>query len=441
MNNNMSSLSSQPYKGTRDYYPEDKRLQNYIFGVWKKIAESYGYEEYMTPLIEPYEIYAAKTGQEIVNEESYNFVDRGGRNVMIRPEMTPSVSRLVATRRQEFGYPARLYSIANFMRYMRPQRGREREFWQLNADIFGVASVDADAEIIAMADAIMKAFKAKPEMYKIRINSRRLINVMMADYLELDVMQAQLMIKLFDRKDKISHEEFRDQAASIFDEEKSKSGLNKIAKLVSAKTMGELPEALLGGEAVEEVRALFTILRERGVTGATFDISLMRGFDYYTGIVFEVFDNHSDNNRSIFGGGRYDGLVGLFGVVPIATVGMAPGETTMEDFLTSHSLVPQLRSATDIYMIVLGSESMSGAQDLARALREEGINVAIDITARKLDKQIKAAIKLGAPYMLFVGAEELKDEVYNFKEVATSDEQKLSFERIVSTVKDYRKHL
>src|SRR5258707_12578421 len=130
------TLSTQPYKGTKDFYPADKRVQNYIFNVWAQLAQRFGYEEYGTPLIEPLEVYAAKTGQEIVNEQTYQFTDRGGRSVAIRPEMTPSVSRMVASRRQELAYPVRWFSIANFMRYERPQRGREREFWQLNADIF-----------------------------------------------------------------------------------------------------------------------------------------------------------------------------------------------------------------------------------------------------------------------------------------------------------------
>jgi len=434
----MASLTPQPYKGARDFYPEDKRLQNYIFDTWKRVVERYGYEEYGAPLLEPYEIYAAKTGQEIVNEQTYTFTDRGGRNVVIRPEMTPSISRMVAGQRQELSYPARLYSIANFLRYERPQKGREREFWQLNADIFGVEGVEADAEIITLASEIMKAFGAKDSMYKIRINSRKLINVMMADYLELDVMQAQLMIKLFDRKDKISHEEFRDQAAEVFDEDQAKKGLQKIAHLLSAKTMGELPESLLGTDAVKEVRDLFTLLREQGITNAVFDISLMRGFDYYTGIVFEVFDTHPDNNRAMFGGGRYDGLVGLFGVEPIATVGFAPGQTMTEEFLKSHDLIPKLRSTTDIWMIVLHPDALPGAQKLATALRKEKVTVAVDISGRKLDKQMKAAIKSGVPYMLFVGENELRDEVYSLKEIATEKEQKLSFERVVTTVIDHR---
>jgi histidyl-tRNA synthetase len=154
------ALSAQPYKGTRDYYPEDKRLQNYIFGVWRQISERYGYEEYGAPTLEPLEVYAAKSGDELANEQTYTFTDRGGRIVAIRPEMTPTISRMVAARRQELAYPARLYSVANFMRYERPQRGREREFWQLNVDVFGIDTVAADAEIIMMAEAIMKQFGA-----------------------------------------------------------------------------------------------------------------------------------------------------------------------------------------------------------------------------------------------------------------------------------------
>lgn len=433
----MAYLSSQSYRGTRDLYPEDKRIQNYIFSVWHRVAQQFGYEEYDAPLLEPFELFAAKSGQDLVNEETYQFVDRGGRNVVIRPEMTPSVSRMVAARRQELAYPVRWYSIAPFMRYERPQRGRERQFWQLNADMFGVSSLEADAEIITMADAIMKAFGATHKMYTIKVNSRQLINFVMAEYLGLDVIQAQLMIKLFDKKDKITHEEFRDQATEIFDADKSSEGLKRIAALLSAKTMSELPSMLLESNAVKEVQQLFTILREHGVGNAIFDISLMRGFDYYTGIVFEVFDNNPQNRRSMFGGGRYDGLVGLFGVEPVATVGMAPGASTTEEFLAGHHLLPKLPSTTEVYMIVLG-DALKGAQKLAARLRAEGVNLEVDITGRKLDKQIKTAVKKHIPFLLFVGEKELEEEIYTLKDVAEEKEQKLAFEPLVVTVKDYR---
>ncbi|TAH32050.1 histidine--tRNA ligase [Candidatus Saccharibacteria bacterium] len=435
----MTSLNYQPYKGTRDYYPADKRVQNYIFGVWREVAERFGYEEYSAPLLEPIDLYAAKSGQEIVNEQTYQFTDRGGRNVAIRPEMTPSISRMVAAQRQELGYPARLYSIAQFMRYERPQHGREREFWQLNLDMFGVEGAVADAEIIIISDAIMRSFGATNKMYTIRINNRQLINFMMADYLGLDVIQSELMIKLFDRKNKITPEQFDEQARDIFAPEQQATGMSRINVLLNASSMAELPPELRDSEPVREVAQLFTQLQEAGVTTAKFDISLMRGFDYYTGMVFEVFDNHPDNNRSMFGGGRYDGLVGLFGVEPVPTVGVAPGATTTENFLRAHDLLPKFESTTDVYLIVLGEGTLKGAQKVAAALRAEGVKIAVDITHRKLDKQIKAAVKMRVPYMLFIGEQELTDELYRLKDVKSEDEQTLGLERIVTTVADYRR--
>ena len=434
----MSTLSSQPYKGTRDYYPSEKRVQNYIFANWKRVALLFGYEEYGAPMLEPLEIYAAKSGQELAGEQTYTFIDRGNRTVAIRPEMTPSISRMVAARRQEMAYPARLFSIANFMRYERPQRGREREFWQLNVDIFGVDGALPEAEIITMGSQFLTTFGATDDMFIIKINNRKVINFMMAQYLGLDAVQAQLMIKLFDRKNKISNEDFRDQAIEIFGEQAAPAGLTKISKLLSAKSMGELPDDIQQSSAVKEVQELFTLLERANVKNAIFDITLMRGLDYYTGTVFEFFDTHPDNNRSLFGGGRYDGLVGLFGAEPISAVGMAPGLTMTELFLATHNLLPKLPSTTEVYIVVLG-ETLKGAMKLASDLREEGVNVELDITGRKLDKQLKTAVKKEIPFIIFIGEDELKSEIYPFKDTASSEEQKLSFERIVSSVKDRRR--
>lgn len=437
----MSTLSSQPYKGTRDYYPEQKRVQNYIFATWRQVSQRFGYEEYGAPLLEPLEVYAAKSGQELAGEQTYTFIDRGNRTVAIRPEMTPSISRMVAARRQEMAYPARLYSIANFMRYERPQRGREREFWQLNTDIFGVEGALPEAEIITMGAEMLKAFGATDDMFTIKINNRKVINFMMAQYLGLDAIQAQLMIKLFDRKNKISNEDFRDQAIEIFGEHTAPAGLAKISALLSAKNMSELPVEIRDNSAVKEVQELFTLLDHAGVKNATFDITLMRGLDYYTGTVFEVFDNHPDNNRSLFGGGRYDGLVGLFGAEPISAVGMAPGLTMTELFLETHKLLPELPSTTEVYVVVLG-DTLKGATKLASDLRNEGVNTELDITGRKLDKQLKTAVKKHIPFIIFVGEEEIAKKIYSFKDTASTEEQKLSFERIVTTVKDRRhKHV
>lgn len=435
----MTSLSTQPYKGTRDFYPADMRVRNYIFDTWHKVARQYGYEEYAAPILEPLELYTAKSGQELATEQTYLFTDRGDRVVAIRPEMTPSVSRMVAARRQEMGYPARLYSIANFMRYERPQRGREREFWQFNTDIFGVEGVLAEAEMLTMAYDVVKAFGASDAMFTIRINNRKLIEEMMRSYLELDAVQANMMVKLFDRKNKISVEEFRDQAVDIFGDDKAVAGTAKIAKLVTTQQIHELPDALQSTEAAQELAELFELLEAAGVKNARFDVTLMRGLDYYTGTVFEVFDTHPDNNRAMFGGGRYDGLVGLFGVEPVATVGMAPGLTPTQLFLESHKLLPDFVSTTDVSIVVPSRESIEGALQFTRELREEGVNVEVDISGRKIDKQIKAVLKKQVPFMVFVGEDELKSKLYTLKDVATESEEKLGLERIVTRVKDYRR--
>src|SRR5579863_3498775 len=167
------ALSTQPYKGARDFYPEDERLQKYMFAVIRSVVERFGYEEYNAPILEPLEIYLAKTGDEIVNEQTYVFEDRGGRKVVIRPEMTPTVSRMVAAKRQELSYPLRWYSIPNLWRYERPQRGRLREHWQLNIDLFGEASINAEIEMIKLTDQIYQNFGADRSMYQIRLNSRK----------------------------------------------------------------------------------------------------------------------------------------------------------------------------------------------------------------------------------------------------------------------------
>ena len=342
--------------------------------------------------------------------------------------MTPTISRMVAARRQELAYPARLYSIANFMRYERPQRGREREFWQLNVDIFGVDQVTADVEIITIADTILKEFGAVSGDYVIRINNRKFINFMMSQYLGLEVVAAQQMTKLFDRRNKITELDFKEQAGIIFGNDNDER-IEKVMTLITATTVDELPRELQVAEALNEVSRVFAALAKAGVTDVVFDATLMRGLDYYTGTVFEAFDTHPDNNRSLFGGGRYDGLVGLFGAEPISAVGMAPGNTMIENFLAVHGLLPAQKSLTKIYVVVI-DDALDAANILATRLRAAGINTEVDITDRKIDKKIKTALKKNIEYLVFVGASD--DQVYSLKNVSTEEEQKLSTEEIIA---------
>lgn len=429
-------LNTQPYKGARDFYPEDMRVLKYITSVWREVSETYGYEEVNAPLLELSQLYEAKSGEEIVNEQTYKFEDRGGRSVTIRPEMTPSVSRMLAARAQELAYPVRWYSIPNLWRYERPQRGRLREHWQLNCDIFGVSTIDAELELIMLANSVLQKLGADQKMYTIKINSRQLSALIMAQYLGLDPIQSNMMIKLLDKKDKIEEASFESEASQILDDSDT-GGLKKLKAIIKAESMADLPKSIQEADAMRQVQILFTHLKESNIDNAVFDVGLMRGFDYYTDVVFEIFDNHPDNNRAIFGGGRYDSLVGLFGVNPVPTVGFGMGDVALLDFLKSHDILPQLDSDIEAYVVVVG-DVLRQAQGVAKILREEGVKVTIDLMGRKIDKQLKAADKLSIPYALIVGEEELDSEQFTLKDLKTSSEEKLSLARVVTKIKDHR---
>ncbi len=433
------SLSTQPYKGSRDFYPEEKRLQKYMFNKWRDIAERFGYEEYDAPVLEPLDIYLAKTSEEIVEEQTFAFEDRGGRKVTLRPEMTPSVSRMVAGRRQELAFPARWYSIPDLWRYERPQRGRLRQHWQLNVDIFGVAGIEAELEIILLADAIMQSFGAKRESYSIRLNSRALMDSIMQDYLGLDSVQTPTLIRLIDKMHKMERSEFVGSLEGIFSpSQRDEGSFAKLDELLKARSLEELPSEVSAHPSAVQLASLAELLKLHGITNASYDPTLMRGFDYYTDIVFEVFDTNPDNNRSMFGGGRYDGLVGQFGVESVPTVGFGMGDVTFQNFLESHKLLPELRSDTEVYVVLIGDVRERASQVIAD-LRQMGVKTAVDITGRKIDKQIKTADKKKIPYVLFIGEQELESEQFKLKVLETGAEESHSLQRIVSMVKDYRK--
>lgn len=432
------SLPTNPYKGARDFYPEDKRVQSYMFGVMRKVVERFGYEEYDAPILEPLELYLAKTGEEIVNEQTYVFTDRGDRQVVIRPEMTPTVSRMVAARRQELAYPLRWYSIPNLWRYERPQRGRLREHWQLNVDIFGVDNYAAEHEAIEVADGILQSFGAKRNMYKIKLNSRRLMDEVLHVYLQLDEVQTHSISKLIDRMHKMDYADFAAQLDAILVPVQRQDGIDKrLIELLQVKSLDKLPERLKEHESVRGLEKLLKLLNDSGISNAAFDITLMRGFDYYTDIVFEVFDTHPENNRSMFGGGRYDGLVGLFGVEPTPTVGFGMGDVTLQNFLETHELLPELKSRIDAYVVLIGDVYEKTIPVLGK-FRELGLNLAVDTSGRKLDKQLKAATKKNIRYAIVIGDMEVEDGQYSLKDLHTGKEEKHGIERIVSLVKDHR---
>lgn len=305
--NNKESMSTEPYKGVRDFYPEDMAIQNYIFGVWRKVAEKYGYQEYGASILELADLYRSKGSDEIVNDQMYVFKDKGEREVALRPEMTPTFARMIAARRKALKFPLRWYSIPNCFRYERPQRGRRREYWQLNCDLMGIAGIEAEVEIIKLAYDIMKAFGAKDEDFEIKINDKKVLQEKFKD---------RKLIQLLDKKDKMGEEEFIDAWKKISD---------------------TIPDWNI--EQSKQITDVINTLAEKGVK-TTFSPTLTRGFDYYTGVVFEIFDSNPENRRSLFGGGRYDNLLEVFGVEPAPTVGFGMGDITIRDFLEVHKLPP-----------------------------------------------------------------------------------------------------
>lgn len=307
------NLSTEAYKGVRDFYPEDMAVQNYIFEVWRKVAKSFGYVEYGASILEPVELYKAKSSEEIVNEQMFTFTDRGNRNVALRPEMTPTLARMIAGKRKSLKFPIRWFSIPNVFRYERPQRGRRREHWQLNCDIVGIAGTEAEVEIISLAHAIMKSFGANDKDFEIRINSRKLLQKIYSPILK-DPSKPEKMFRLMDRKEKMEREEFESEWTKLFTE--------------------PFKEAVL--EQSQELSTIMKTLKEKGIETKFSPIT--RGFDYYTDVVFEVFDTSLENNRSLFGGGRYDNLLEIFGVESAPAVGFGMGDVTIRDFLETHKL-------------------------------------------------------------------------------------------------------
>jgi histidyl-tRNA synthetase len=409
-------LSTEPYKGVRDFYPEDQFIQNYIFNIWKKTVESFGYIEYNASILEPTELYKAKSGEEIVNDQTYSFIDRGEREVTLRPEMTPTVARMVAGKKRELAFPLRWYSIPNLFRYERPQRGRMREHWQLNADIFGIKGIEAETEMVAMAYAIMKNFGISDDAFEIKINSRLVLKESLEPLLrnKEDYTKA---LKIIDKKHKITKEEFDAEWSKLSDE-----------PLAMDYALPEKIADILGA------------LTAQGITNATYGPLLVRGFDYYTDIVFEIFDKHPKNNRSLFGGGRYDELLSIFGEEPVPTVGFGMGDVTIRDVLETYDLLPKYKPTINLAICPMNEACFREASVLATKLRQQDLNIVVDYSGKKIGDQIKKAVKDSIPFVLVLGEDEIASKQYKIKTLATEEETPATEEEIATFITYKKTH-
>lgn len=414
-------LSTQPYKGTRDFYPDDMRLRNWFFGKIRASLELAAFEEYNGPMLESLEMYIAKSGEEIANEQTYNFTDRGGRRLAVRPEMTPTVARLVAGRIGELNFPLKWFSIPNLYRYERPQRGRLREHWQVNVDIFGCDGFEADLEVISTAIMLLRGFNADESMFRVHINNRRFFNDVIASIAGTDAEGSRRVSKVVDRKNKVTRE--------AYEKDMNELGLDadKIAQIDALYSMGVEEAAALcpDSRGAHELTELFSALRKAGLDKyCVFDFGIIRGLDYYTGTVFEVFDEAPENNRAMFGGGRYDNLVGLFVKnTNITGVGFGFGDVTLENFLVTHKLIPDIyNEGTKVLVTRFDDVPYEKYLELTDTLRSLGIVSSMYIGSKKFGKQIDYAVKGHYSHVMIMGADELENNCVKIKNLATREE-------------------
>ena len=414
-------LSTKPYKGTRDFYPDDMRLRNWFFGKIRETLETAAFDEYNGPMLESLELYAAKSGEEIATKQTYNFMDRGDRMVAIRPEMTPTVARMVAGKMNDLNFPLRWFSIPNMYRYEATQRGRLREFWQLNVDIFGCNTYEADLEVIVSAIRIMKSFGATPEMFTVRINNRRFFNDVVSAIANKDAEGSKAVSKVIDRKNKIPRDVYEKDLRELGLSDEQIAKIDALYEMSVEDATALCPDSIGAGE----LRDLFSALRELNLDQyCKFDFGIIRGLDYYTGTVFEVFDNAPENNRAMFGGGRYDNLVGLFVKnAKVSGVGYGMGDVTLENFLVTHGLVPEvLGQKTKVLVTRFSDVPYAEYVKLTELLRDAGISTSLHMEAKKFGKQIEYAVKEGYSHVLIMGGTELEAGEVKIKNLETREE-------------------
>jgi histidyl-tRNA synthetase len=413
-------LSTEPYKGVRDFYPEDWAQMQAMFAIIRAKLRSYGYEEYNASPLEPAELYESKTSEEIVSEQTFTFTDRGDRRVTLRPEMTPSLARMVAAKKRELVFPVRWFNIGNRFRYERPQKGRLREFYQVDVDLIGIPDAKADGEIIVLAAELLKSFGAFEGDFTIRINSRALLNAA-TEALGYSEEEAKNYLSLLDHKAKMSGEEF----------EKNREGYRRDGK----DALELIEEGAAGVEAEKtKLEGLIAAFEARGMNNIVFDPTIVRGFQYYTGTVFEIYDTNTENPRALFGGGRYDTLLSLFGGESIPAVGFAFGDVTLLDFLTTHGYAPAASSAPEVFLGTPTASDIAAAQEFATTLRENGISVLVNVGDKALGDQVKEAVRRGIPYFIAYGESELASGMVKVKHLATSSEETVSAAEVVAEI-------
>ncbi len=416
----MSKDLKQPIKGARDLYPGDFAVRNWVFSKCKDTAQKFGFEEIDGPILENFDLFSVKSGDELVNQQMYILSDRDNNKLGIRPEITPTYSRMVAKKQGELVFPLRWMMFGNVWRYEKPQTGRSRDFWQWELNIIGGSETAADAEILVLAIESMKSLGLTSNEVIFRINDRRYMQKSLTSIgITNDIYQK--VIKTIDRKSKISDEEF---IKSLQEINIKKETINKLSEFLNNT----------GYQNSTELSSLFEMLENYGISDfVKYDPLVVRGITYYTGMVFECFDKKGEL-RSIFGGGRFDDLVETFGGGKIPAAGFAMGDVVITELLKRLNKLPNIKpSPTRVLVTVFSPNLYNDSLKFSLKLRKQGINCELypDPDA-KLDKQLKYADKKEIPFAAILGPEEIKSDTVTIKNLKAQTQKKIFSNAVAS---------
>jgi histidyl-tRNA synthetase len=415
----------RPLKGTRDFYPQDMAIRTWLYDTIRQVSEAFGYQEYEAPFLESIDLYAAKSGDELVNKQSFVFPDRSGNLITLRPELTPSLTRMIAQRQRQLTYPLRWWSFGPFWRYEQPGKGRTREFFQWNIDLIGVDSPEADAELISILATFFKNVGLTPKDVNIQVNSRKLLDDELSAMGVAQNLQAEAL-KWIDRRDKLSTSEWEAYGGELGI---SDTQLKRVKQMLQNDKLWE--------KSPELVR-LFPALTALGVIDyIKFSPGVVRGLAYYTGIVFEAFELSGEVPRAIMGGGRYNNLMADVGGEPLPATGFALGDVVITLILESKKLIPPGlgNSPASVLVTIFDAERFIPSLEFASDLRKAGIKVIFYPEVVKLPKQFKYADRMGISIVTVIGPDEATSDQVTIKNLSNSEQQTVTKKEAIKVIK------
>tara|TARA_B110000483_G_scaffold174099_1_gene205995 strand:+ start:738 stop:2000 length:1263 start_codon:yes stop_codon:yes gene_type:complete len=418
-------VAIQTPKGTRDFYPEDQAVQDYIFDKWRQACLDFGYEAYEGPTFEHLELYTGKSGDEIISQ-LYNFTSKGDVELALRPEMTPTLARLINQKGNQIRKPCKWFSIPRLFRYEKAQKGRLREFFQLNMDILGTDEITAEVDLLLAIDHLLRSFGLTDEHFVMGVSSRRLLAGLLE---ELEITEPTAVYAALDKRQKVGSEKF---TTLLTDAGLSPDNIEFLDKLMASTTLTELKEYCRGEKSLAahlELETLFNTLSNLGVQSFKLDLNVVRGLAYYTGIVFEVF-NKKQAMRAVAGGGRYDDLCQKLGGKAVTGVGFGMGDVVLKDMLEENGLATCDELAGPDFYIVRFDKDVTQCFGLARELRSQGKSVSHNLQGQKIQKQLENASRLGAKYVVFMDSESSTNDQYDMKNLKTGEQSVCALDAI-----------